>query len=77
MAIVGQTGAVITSITALLERPPSGAVAALAAVTPGSFGVGKGLALILAVSAFLLAAMVVGGYLGAASRRRKNRQDRH
>jgi hypothetical protein len=64
-------------MSALLEGSPSGPVDALGAVsTVGSFGVGKGLAVILAAAAFLLAAMVVGGYLGAASRRRKNRQDR-
>ena len=77
LAVVGQNGPVTTSLLALVEGPPQGVVGALGAATStGSFGVGKGLALILAVSALLLAAMAMGGHLGAASRRRKNRKDR-
>jgi len=76
--IVGQNGPVTTSLSFLVARSASGAVDALGpVVAAGPFGVGKSLAVILVASAFLLGAMVVGGHLGDASRRRKSRRKRH
>jgi hypothetical protein len=77
-AVLGQNGVVTTSLLALAAHSAPGTVDALGpVVTAAPFGVGKGIAVLLAVFAFLLGAMVLGGLLGAASRRRKNRSNRH
>jgi hypothetical protein len=74
----GRLGRVTTFLSALVARSAPGTVDALGpVVTAGSFGVGKGLAVLIALFAFLLGAMVLGGHLGAASRRRKTRRKRH
>ena len=78
LTIVGQNGPVTTSLSVLVARSAPGAMDALGpVVAAGPFGVGKSLAVILVASAFLLGAMVVGGHLGDASRRRKSRRKRH
>jgi hypothetical protein len=67
-----------STLHVLVAHSVSGTVDALGpVVTAGPFGVGKSLAVILAISAFLLGAMVAGGRLGETSRRRRNRQKRH
>src|SRR4029079_6273339 len=77
LSIVGQNGPVTTSLSVLVARSAPGTVDALGPVIgAGPFGVGKTLAVILAASAFLLGAMVVGGHLGDLSRRRKDRRKR-
>ena len=77
---MGQTGPVTISLFALIALVTSSAVGTVAelgpVVTAAPFGVGKGMGVLLAASAFLLGAMMLGGHLGAASRRRKNRQKR-
>ena len=76
LAVVRQTRPVTTSLFALVARSTPGTVDALGPVVAAApFGVGKGLGVLLAASAFLFGAMVLGGYLGAASRRRKNRAE--
>jgi hypothetical protein len=78
LAVLGQNGVVITSLFALAAHSSPGMVDALGpVVAAGPFGVGKSLAVLVAGSAFMLGAMVLGGELGAASRRRKNRNKRH
>jgi hypothetical protein len=78
LAVLGHNKAVTTTMSVLVPRSTPAAVDALGpVVTAGPFGVGKGLAVLLAISAVLLGAMVLGGYLGAASRRRKDRQKGH
>jgi len=77
-AVLGENGSVTISLAALYARSAPGTVDALGpVVTAGPFGVGKSMAVLLAVFAFLLGAMVLGGHLGAASRRRKHRQREH
>ena len=74
LAVVRQTRPVTTSLLALVARSAPGTVDALGPVVAAApFGVGKGMGVLLAASAFLFGAMVLGGYLGAASRRRKHR----
>jgi hypothetical protein len=76
-AVVEQNGRVKTSLLALLSHSAPGTVDALGpVVTAAPFGVGKSLAVMVAVFAFLLGAMSLGGLLGA-SRRRKGREKRH
>jgi hypothetical protein len=75
---VGENGPVTTSLLALVAYSAPGAVDAIGSVVIAApFGVGKSLAVLLAVSAFLLGAMLLGGLLGGASRRRKGRDKRH
>jgi hypothetical protein len=75
---VGQNKPVTTSPSVLVVHLAPGMVHTLGpVVTAGPFGVGKSLAVLLAASAFLLGAMLVGGHLGDKSRRRKNRPKRH
>ncbi len=72
-----QNGLVKTSLFALASHSDPGTVDALGpVVTAAPFGVGKSLAAMVAVFAFLLGAMFIGGLLGA-SRRRKDRDKRH
>lgn len=78
MAVVGENSPVTTSLLALVAYSAPGTVDAIGpVVTAAPFGVGKSLAVLLVVSAFLLGAMLLGGLLGGASRRRRGRNKRH
>jgi hypothetical protein len=77
LAVVEQNGRVKTSLLALASHSAPGTVDAIGpVVTAAPFGVGKSLAVMLAVFGFLLGAMFLGGLLGS-SRRRKSRDKRH
>lgn len=69
----------ITTVLAMATSTAAGSVEAIGLVDSTSFGVGRTFAVLFVVFVFLLGAMFLGGHLGGASRRRrdKRRKKRH